>query len=225
MLPSGRPNEAFAYSVEAPLSQSYSYSNVPFDFDQPKLSDCGAASLADWARKANKVRDLRDELASREALPGAAGTVLLLKVILAQDKSNPSSEAEALCETLNSKTKLLVDDPNAKLLMSHVWKMLERLDADSPARQKLIDATLQVARGNQYWPANDWLQFLVANHLTESIRIGDQEKFKAAVDLSISRYDRIRANNADYIASREATMYGEAAKRAFKAGHVQPQPP
>jgi hypothetical protein len=221
VLPAGRPNEAFAYGVAGPTSQSSSYSNVVFEFDQPKATDCGAAALVHWARLADKVDDLRQEIADRESLPGSATTVLLLKVILAQDESCPLAEAESLCKILTTKPKLLVDDPNAELFFGHAWKMLERVGRDSAAREKLVDAILTATKSHQRWAGNDWLQFLVAKGLRESLQQGSAETFRRYSDLAMSRYDTIRANNSDYVASHEASMFGEAAKRAFEAGHFK----
>ena len=221
VLPTGRPNEAFAYSVDTPPGDSYSYSSVSFEMDQPKPTDCGCAALVHWARLANETDDLRQEIANREPLPGATTTALLLKVILAKDESTPVAEVESLCQVLAAKPKLLVNDPAAELLFGHVWKMLERAGPKSAARAKLIDEILASTRSHQSWPSNDWLQFLVATRLRESLQEGDSDEFRRMADVAMSRYDRIRANNTDYVASREATMYGEAAKRAFQAGHLK----
>ena len=221
ILPPGRPNEAFAYPTEPPPSNSQSYSNVTFDVEQPKVSDCGAAALVQWAQRAGQEEDLRAEMAARETLPGASQTVLLLKVLFAQQEESPLEEAESLCDVLATKPKALVGEPNSELLFGQVWKMLDRLEPDSEARSKLLDAVLEATQSEQNWFSNRWLQFLVAKRLRDSLQEGDIELFRRATAIALSRYDGIRSNNSEWLASVESNMYGEAAKRAFAAGQTR----
>lgn len=221
VLPQERPQEAFAYSVAVTNRQSYSYSDIDFDFAKPKIVDCGAAALVQWAKLAGREDELRREIAKREPFTGAASTALLLKVILAQNESRPAADAEALCEALAATPKVLVDAPDAVLLSGYAWQMLDRVSPDSSALKKLVDAILSATEREPNWVANDWLHYLVSKGLRESIDQGDGAQFSRYASLAIARYNPIRANNADYVASREAALYGEAAKRAFKAGQLK----
>ena len=221
ILPKDRATEAFAYSVEGPLNRSYSYGTVHFEFDQPRVTDCGAAALVDWARRADQVDDLRAEIARRKSFSGAATTTLLLQMILAQHAESPDAEREALCRRLCENPAQLIDETNAKLLCGHAWKMASRLDADNGAKQQWVAAILKATETRQQWPANDWIQYLVAENLRATIEENEPERFREMATVAISRYARLSANNAQYVASRESAMYGEAARRAFQEGHIQ----
>lgn len=220
VLPSKRPNEAFPYSAEPPLNSSYSYSNIPFDYKRPEAKGCGAKALVSWARKAEQLDDLKAELETRGKMPGAQATALLLRAIMAQDESTPIAEVEEICKELTKKSKLLIADQNAKLLMSHVIKMLDRFDGESETREQLLTKVLEDARSNPQWVQNDWLEYLVSERLRESVERGDEEEFKQAYNMALTRYDRIRSNNTEYVASQEAQGYSKAASLAFDAGHV-----
>lgn len=221
VLPASRPNEVFTYSVAIPNRQAISYSSFDFDLEQPKLADCGVSALVEWARLAGKNDDLLAEIQRRENVPAASSVILLVKVLLAQDESRPAAEASELCEKLSTQAKLLVNGPDAELLFGHVWKMLDRVAPDAPERQKLTGAILDAMGSDQNWAANQWLLFLVAQGLRDSLDRGDEPQFRRYADVAISRYEPIRSSNADYIASQEAALYGAAARRAFAAGHLK----
>ncbi len=221
ILPESRPNEAFCYSVVAVNRQATNYSNLDFDVEKPKLQDSGAAALVEWARLADAEDDLLRVVRQREKLPAAASAALLVRVMLAQDETRPAADAIALCEALAARAKALISAPDAELLFGHVWKMLDRVEPDAAARQDLTDAVLHALEREQNWASNQWLLFLVAKGLRNSLDEGDAQQFRRYADIAMSRYNSIRANNAEYVTSREAAMYGEAAKRAFAAGHVK----
>lgn len=221
ILPSNRSNEAFAYSVSGSLKRSISYTGVPFDYERPKVTDCGAAALVHWARLAEKIDDLIATVVVREPFPGAASTALLLKVIMAKDPSSPIADVEALCQHFTDKPVLLVDDPNAELLFGHVWEMFARLEPESTSRKDVITGLLGATESRQRWLVNPWMEFVVAKRLRETIERGDSEQFRQITKVALSRFSGLSSRNTDYIARKEHEMYGEAAGRAFQAGHIK----
>ncbi len=221
VLPTGRPNEAFAYSVSGPLQNSFSYSSVDFQIEPPEVADCGAAALVHWAAAADKLDELRQELANREPLPGAADVVLLTKVILARRESASPKEVTAVLEELSQRPKMLIQDPQAELFSGHAFQLLDQEHSQSAAGRDLVERVLAAIPTYENWPANRWMEYLVSRELRESVEAGDQERLDRAADIAATRYARLRANNQSYVASRIASMYGAAARRAFEAGHPE----
>ncbi len=220
VFPAQRPSEAFPYAARLLQRVQANYSRLQYDVEEPKLEPCAATALVEWARLAGKEDDLLAEATARQPFPSAMTASLLVQILLAQQESRPVDEARALCEPLAAQVKLLVSGPDALLLFGHTWKMLARLPDDSPERKKLIAAALVSLRGDSNWAANEWLVFLVDRGLREALDSGDHEKFRSFVAIANSRFDNIRSNNADYVASQEASLYGWAARRAFAAGHL-----
>lgn len=220
VLPEARPNEAFCYSVSTLNFRGSSYSNITLQLAAPSQIDCGAAALVEWARLAKREDDLLAEAEKRAKMPTAASAALLIKVILAGDPSRAQMR-EALCEQLTPQTKLLIDSPDAELLLGHVWQMLQQVASDLPARTKLIDAVLDATARAQNWSNNKWLLFLVTSGMRDALDAGDGVKFRRYVDTALTVYNPIRANNTDYVAQREAALYAEAARRAFEAGQLR----
>ncbi len=221
VAPDGRPSEMFAYSVAAGNPRAVSYSNVEFDVKEPKPIDSAAADLVEWAKLSGKEDELLQETTARERFPGAIGTALLIEALVAQDDSRPVAIATELCEKLVAQTRLLTNGPDAELLFGHVWKMLERVESNVPQRQKLIDAVVGVIERQQNWATNEWLVFLVAKELRDSIDEGDSQQFQRYAGVAMSRYNALRSNNASYVAARSGHVptCGRAGVscRAFKA--------
>jgi hypothetical protein len=221
VLPEARPNEAFCYAVSLSSFRTTSYSDLDFNIERPKPIDCGAAALVEWARRAKREDDLLAEVEKRAKMPTAASAAFLIKVLLAQDPSRSAELVPGLCEALAPQAKLLVNGPDSELLLGSVWKVLERVPADAPPRQKLLDAVCDATAREQNWSNNRWLVYLVIDGMREALEAGNEPKFRKYVDVALSIYTPIRANNAEYVASREAVLYAEAARRAFEAGHLK----
>jgi hypothetical protein len=220
VLPETRQSEAFCYAESVLNVRGSSYSNIDFDVEAPKLIDSGVAALVEWSRLAQREDDLLAEVEKRAKLPTAAAAALLIEVILARDPSRRAMR-EALCEQLVPQTKLLVDSPDAELLLGHVWQMLEQDAPDLPARKKLIEAVLSATHRAPNWSNNRWLVYLVVGGMRDALEAGDGAKFRTYADTALSIYNPIRANNADYVASREAALYAEASRRAFEASQLK----
>ena len=220
VLPEGRQSEAFCYSESVLNVRGSSYSNIDFNVEPPKPIDSGVAALVEWARLAQREDDLLAEAEKRSKLPTAASAALSIEVILARDPSRAALR-EALCEQLIPQTKLLIDSPDAELLLGYVWRMLEQVTPDLPARTKLIEAVLDGTARAPNWSNNKWIVYLVASGMRDALDAGDGAKFRKYADTAMSIYNPIRANNADYVASREAALYAEASRRAFEAGQLK----
>jgi hypothetical protein len=222
VFPPERTSEAFAYAAR-PLERGKqtSYSRTQYDAEAPQPESCAAMALVEWACTAGKKDDVLAEVKNREQMPGAMAAALLVKALLIEEDTHSIDDARAFCEALASQAKLLVSDPDAVLLFGHSWKVLERLPANAPERKRLFDAILDSLGKDQNWAQNEWLVFLVARGLRDALDSGDAEQFRRYAQISNSRFDNLRSNNVDYVASQESAMYGWATQRAFSAGHLR----
>jgi hypothetical protein len=218
VLPDARSNEAFSYAVSTLASRRVSFSSIDLDREPPKPIACGAAALVEWAKLAGREDDLLAEVEKRAQLPGAASAALLIKAILGCDAARAATR-ESVCEQLTTQTNLVIDAPDAELLLGHVWHMLELIPPDDPERRNLLDAVLNAtARGGQDWSKNGWLLFLVTNGIRTAIETGDRAAFRRCADTALTVYDSLRAYNSDYVADQEAGLYVAATVRALEAG-------
>lgn len=216
IFPADRPSEAFTYAPTVNQS-GYSYS-FSLTEKEPSPITCGAMNLLDWAERAECIDDLQALIAEREAMPGAAPTVHVLRLALAE--KDDTTNKDALCDSLTQSVASLVTGNDAPLLMSLTYRMLNTLQHDSPARKKLWDAIAQQASGTQRWASNTWLRYAVANEAMLAIERGDTDGFKRESNLLLSILDPLTGNE-EYKASQTTSYYASAMEKAFEADQLE----
>lgn len=220
VFPPDRPNEVFMYST-VNQSNNITYSSFNnFEPEEPVIADTGANRLVMWAIQANRVGDLKDEIRKHENFPTAKDGALLLKLILALNTDASPDDVQLLLAELKEHPKVLINQPNAQLLLGHVWKLLNQTSSDTDDfGQELIDSLLAATVTEPSWASNEWLKFLVARRLGETTDRNDQAEFDKTSQVAMSMFNSLSSNNAEYVASVEGELYLTAADRAFGAGH------
>lgn len=217
IFPTGRPSEAFAYSTtQRDTSYSYSFS---LSSEEPEPIGCGARALVTWAKKANKLEDLKLALEQRKNMPSAQSTTQLLKLILAE--KDDTIDLEAICDKLALQPQSIVSGPDCELLTNLVCKILKKLEDSSAGKIKLWDAILANCQSTDRWASNKWLRHAILHEAEEAAKAGDQARFERFANVAMTILDPLGSGNESYRASMTARFYESASSAAFEAGHIE----